>query len=118
MKMFFLFSIGMMSFFSCNAFATIYKSVDAQGIVTYSDQPNTKSETVTLPAANIVTQPITTKTKTATTDAVVQKHVDYSAFTITSPKDQETFQNATELPINVDINPALQEGDKIQFYLD
>lgn len=111
-------------FFSYNVWAQIYRTVDENGVVTYSDQPNPKAESVKLPSANISTQPAQPKEKsekTETTDAVEKKlsqHVDYTAFEISAPKDQDTFQNATEFPVSVTTNPALQEGDKIQFLLD
>jgi hypothetical protein len=110
-----------LSLFSYSTWAEIYRSVNENGVVTYSDQPNPKAESVKLPAANISTQPTQPSQKTQTTDTVEKKlgqHVDYTAFEINSPKDQDTFQNATEFPISVTINPALQEGDKIQFLLD
>lgn len=109
-----------LTLFSSITFAEIYRSVDANGTVIYSDQPNQKSEVVSLPSVNIATQSNThnTNATTDTTSATTKKKVPYTQFKIISPTDQQTFQNATEIPVSVSISPALQEGDKIQFYLD
>jgi Domain of unknown function (DUF4124) len=106
-------------FISINAVADIYQSVDKNGVVTFSDQPNASSKSVTLPAANIVTQPVTAKTKNtnATTNAVEEKK-PYAAFTIASPKDQDSIFNTTDITLTVQVDPALQPDDKIQFYYD
>jgi hypothetical protein len=105
--------------FSSCAFAEIYRSTDADGTVIYSDQPHPKSEAVSLPSVNIATQSNAQNTN-ATTDSTnnTKKKIPYTQFKITSPTDQDTFQNATEIPVTISITPALQEGDKIQFYLD
>lgn len=108
-----------LAIFSSATFAEIYRSMDADGTVTYSDQPHPKSEAVSLPSVNIATQSNTQNTN-ATTDSMTtkKKKTSYTQFKITAPKDQDTFQNATEIPVTISISPALQEGDKIQFYLD
>lgn len=109
-----------------NTDAEVYKSVE-NGVVTYSDQPHAHSETVSLPEINIATQPA--QQKTETTDAsntksaekamdTKQKQVNYTKFTITNPRDQETFQNATEISVTVSVTPALQKGDKIRYVFD
>lgn len=111
------------TFFSFSAAAQIYKSVDENGVATFSDQPNAKSEAVTLGPENVSKRPIPSVTATNTTNATDAsqqpiEREDYTAFTISSPKDQDTFQNATEIPVSVDISPALQKDDTIEFYLD
>lgn len=119
-------------YFSAITYADIYRSVDENGVVTYSDQPNSKSEAVALPAANIAIQPVA---PSKTTDAnntentanpanateakpAATEKKPYTTFAIASPKDQDTFHNATELPISVSVDPALQKGDKLRFYFD
>lgn len=101
-------------------FADIYRSVDANGTVVYSDQPNSKSEAVSLPTVNIATQSNTQSTNATTdsTNATLKKKVEYTQFKISSPSDQATFQNATEIAVSISISPSLQQGDKIQYFLD
>lgn len=105
---------------SSTAFAEIYRHVDKNGTVIYSDQPHPKSETVSLPSVNIAT-PSNTENTTMTTGATTtatKKKATYTQFKISSPTDQQTFQNATDIPVSISISPSLQEGDKIQFFLD
>lgn len=115
--------LSVFSFAITAASNPIYKSVDEKGVVTYSDQPNAQAETVTLSRENISkrphTQSINSTDATNTTDAAkANEREEYTAFSISSPKDQETFQNATEIAVSVDIQPALQKDDTIEFYFD
>lgn len=107
-------------FFSCVIYADVYRSVNSDGVVTYSDQPHAQSETVTLPAANIAVQPTQTVTESPATEQTEKKDkkITYTTFEIASPADQETIFNAPEISVSVKIDPALQIGDKIQFYFD
>lgn len=111
-----------LTFFSTMTSADIYRSVDENGAVIYSDQPTTKSEAVSLPAVNIATPTLEQNTDSQTNEAgapkTAQKKITYTQFKILSPKDQETFQNATEIPVTVSIRPGLQTGDQIQYFLD
>lgn len=118
-----LWIIIIVAIFSISAQAEIYKSVDKNGVVTYSDQPETTSQTVQLPALNVVAKPAkaaatTTAANSTNTADKTAKHVDYTAFTMSSPKDQDTISNADSLSMSVDITPALQAGDTIQFLFD
>jgi len=45
-------------------------------------------------------------------------HQNYTAFQITSPTDQETFQNQRDLPVTLKMDPPLQGGDRVQLYVD
>lgn len=110
----------LISCLSINAYSapSIYKTTDEQGVTTYSDQPNAESETVVLQKENVSKRPlIPNLNATNTTDAAEQKQ-EYTDFSIGSPKDQDTFQNATEIPVSVSISPELQKGDTIEFYFD
>lgn len=110
--------------FSINASATIYREVDSKGVVTFSDHPTPAAETVKLAHPNVATNPTppaasTDKTKNTDEEKKVEeKKVPYTTFDIKTPKDQETFQNATEISLSVNIQPALQKGDTIRFFID
>ncbi|OGT43996.1 MAG: hypothetical protein A3F13_04530 [Gammaproteobacteria bacterium RIFCSPHIGHO2_12_FULL_40_19] len=111
--------INFLSFSATAASNPIYKSIDEKGVVTYSDQPNAQAEAVILPKENISKRPINSANTTNATDAAsTDKREEYTAFSISSPKDQDTFQNPTEISVSVSITPALQKGDTIEFYLD
>lgn len=99
---------------------SIYKTVDEKGVVTYSDQPDATAEAVVLEKENVSKRPVAPNLKAgngAATDAAEQRQ-EYTDFSISSPKDQDTFQNATEIPVSVSLSPALQKGDTIEFYFD
>lgn len=114
--------IFFITFFCLTANAEIYKSVDKNGVVTFSDQPTPTSEVAKLGEVNIVTKAVPKTIIKATTDATnavdPTKHVDYTDFTISSQKNEDTVWNADSLPVSVNITPALQEGDTVQFLLN
>lgn len=122
----FALSLIIISMLSCNVDAAIYRVTDSKGVVTYSDQPTTTGESIVLPQASISTAPTPPPT-TETTDSK-KNNTDtnqnplekkrYTTFEMKTPADQETFQNAVEIPLAVTIEPALQKGDTIQFFLD
>ncbi|OGT50556.1 MAG: hypothetical protein A3E53_03440 [Gammaproteobacteria bacterium RIFCSPHIGHO2_12_FULL_39_24] len=111
-------------FFACTIHADIYRSVDKEGVVTFTDQPNTDAEKVTLGQENISSSPVTqsggdkNNADANSTDIADSKHVPYTLFEMSSPKNQDTISNATEVKVTVNINPALQKGDKIRYNLD
>lgn len=113
-----LICLSLAAFSSC-IFAEIYRTTDTDGTVVYSDQPNPKSEMISLPSVNIAA-PSNARNTSETTDSTntTKKKIPYTQFKISTPKDQDTFQNATEIPVSISMAPALQEGDTIQFYLD
>ena len=42
----------------------------------------------------------------------------YEKFIITSPKNQDSIFNATDISASVQVSPALQAGNEVQFFLD
>jgi len=119
-------------------FAEIYKSVDANGNVTYTDkQTNSNQVQVVLPASNTVSSPSTVNnTNTGNVPSpgsanpatpvnavpvivtVTKANKPYTKFEIISPANEETIQNQPTIPIKINVEPALQPGDVIQIYLD
>lgn len=51
-------------------------------------------------------------------DAVKKEKMPYSVFQMTTPIDQQTFQNERSIPVDFKVDPALQEGDLIQVFVD
>lgn len=112
--------------------ADIYKTVDASGHVTYTDKPiNNNSEPVNIPKGN--TTPATTTTSSSpepatntapadstikTTEVKQDTKKPYVKFAISSPADQESIQNQPNLIVKLTVDPALQQGDVIQVYVD
>ncbi len=97
----------------------VYRVVDAEGGVTFTDSPaaNTKAETVDLPTINIATPPppriIDAK------DAVIGEEAPYTSARITQPLNNATIPpGQTTVVITLALKPALQEGHLAQLYID
>lgn len=105
---------------SMHASAAIYRSVDSNGIITYSDQPTVSAEAVALPKASVSTKPpaAVSSVQAKTENTNKEKKEPYATFEMQTPKDQETIQNVADITLSVDIQPALQKGDTVQFFLD
>jgi hypothetical protein len=105
--------------------AAVYMQTDSNGNVSYSDSPSPNAKQIDVPApSTIQTAPaVTTKAKgggdAASAGALgPTPHKPYTQFQITSPQDQQTFQNQRDIPVELDANPRLQRGDGIQLYVD
>lgn len=118
MKYFMIVFFILFSFF---CYAAIYKQVDQNGNTIYSDVPiHSNAKAINLPETGSTTTTKSNETKTpiAQQIPVIKFKKPYTVLMITSPKDQETIQNQPIIPVDLKIEPALQEGDKIQIYLD
>ncbi len=100
------------------AFAEIYRTVDKDGVVTYSDQPAIKAEVINLPPANISTSGTPSTLNNPAEKNTVSSKSSYQLFVISEPKDNATFQNAESIPVTVEIQPALIKGDMMQLIMD
>jgi len=94
--------------------AVLYKGVDAEGKVIYSDQPFTDAEKFTPPPISVMDA---AKVKVEETKAVEEKPAEfkYINFDIVSPKNNQTIQNAFEVAVSLRIRPELNlaEGHNI-----
>jgi hypothetical protein len=99
--------------------AKVYKWVDAEGNVQYSDKPVEGAETVKVPKSNIYTPapiPDSEDQPGAGTDAT---DGSYTTFSIAEPENDQTIRsNEGQVRISFFIEPTLYEGDKIALYLD
>lgn len=104
--------------FIAPAFAEIYRTVDKDGVVTYSDQPTVKAEVINLPPANISSSGTPSALNNPADKNVVSSKSSYQLFTISEPKDNATFQNAESISVTAEIQPALIKGDMMQLIMD
>ena len=99
--------------------AEVYKSINADGEVVYSDQPGRGAERVQMPALPSYTpQPVRTLSR-STRPAVQQ--INYEHFTLSSPVNEATVRNNLgSVQIATALTPALMSslGHSIQYYLD
>ncbi len=97
----------------------VYRVVDAEGQITFTDSPaaNTKAETVDLPKINIAIapQPRTSENKGEATG----EEVPYTSARITQPLNNATIPPGQKtVVVTLALKPALQEGHLAQLYID
>jgi hypothetical protein len=105
------------------ASAQIYKSVDAQGNVSYSDQPSPGAQPIQLEPLSITPEPVTTAPPTITpiqtAPITTDKPVVYQQLQIISPtNDQTIWNNNGQVTVSVSVMPALAGNDSIQLVVD
>lgn len=97
-------------------FAQLYKSVDENGNIVYSDvPPDDTAEPVELPPLNVIEAVKVTPPPSAPADPALP--LTYS-IQITQPQNEQTFRNTREFPVSVSIDPPLQEGHQVAISLD
>ncbi len=121
------------------AWGEIYKRENADGSISFSDQPMTGGDAVKLRKPNVFKEknapekkPNSLKVnqdpkkegaakqaeKAKPAKPVEPEFVGYKSFSLDSPVDGKTFQNQRNLSVSFSINPELRPGDKIQLKVD
>ncbi len=108
--------------FSISADAGLYKGLDEEGNVVYSDTPFDNAWEITPPPLT-VTKPFKVPPKEMVKDAdeeTAGPETQYTKFNIVSPTDNETIRNVPNITINMQITPKLDiiKGDNIWLYFD
>ena len=102
--------------------AKIYKQVDDQGRVSFSDAPSegstevklSKPQTVSIPQNKFIS-PLHKKSKDHAFPAID----DNSQISINQPKDKQTFQNSDgNITLTLALDPPLSNGRSIQLLMD
>ena len=98
----------------------VYKDIDNDGSVSFSDQPSSQSETIlvspvpTVPAIDPKTATAAPKIQSKDTE-----RDSYTSLSILAPANESAFYSASgEVDVILDVKPALLKEDKIEFYLD
>ena len=97
--------------------AAIYKHVDANGNISYSDQPAKGSTKVKLAPSTTFSQPTLATTPAQNKKAKSTAEL-YKSFAIANVPDQTTYQNQRFIPVAFSIDPALKEGDTVQLMVN
>jgi hypothetical protein len=104
------------------ASAAVYKSIDAQGNVVYTDDPKGNGEPVTLPPLSTVPPPkYVTSPPAATLPAADSQAPVYEQLTIAAPAPDETLRDNTgDVMVKVVLQPPLDKtaGHRLQYFLD
>lgn len=102
-----------------SAFAQVYKTVDDQGNVTYSDQTQNDSQTMELPRSNTVPAIEVPKKITADESDSPETSILYKSIKITSPADDTGFGHGPgNFTVSISTSPALGKNDKIRLLMD
>ena len=111
--------------YSSTIYADLYKGVDDDGNVIYSDKPINNSKKFTPPSLTIVDAPkVSPKKETASKasekenndDEKVAEHI-YKTFKIAAPANDETIWNQPQLMVELTLKPALNVADGHNIWL-
>ncbi len=102
--------------------AELYKGVDAEGDVEYSDKPFSDAEKYEAPPISAVETPHEKNKKILSEEAENKnsnKHTEhkYKNFHIVSPKDKQSIWNDPELAVSLHLDPALNFKKKHTIWL-
>ena len=99
---------------------TVYKWVDPQGVVHYSDQPHPNAQKLEVRGAQTFSappvQPSSSSTSAPTTTQA--SGPAYDSCTIAQPTDQQSLMNVYEATAVVQTSPGLRPGDDIRLFID
>lgn len=97
----------------------IYEQQDDQGTILYSDTPQRNSKPINpLETTNTISVPSPQPEMDVIQKADESTRQIYKIFLIISPKDQETTQGSSDIPVQLKLEPELRTGDKIQLMID
>lgn len=102
--------------------AALYRWVDADGIVHYSDTPRPGAQVITLQKTNVTRSLRPTDRPVENVeqnDGEEQPFAGYSKAVINSPTAEETLWNTGgNINVSLSLEPDLQKGHRVMVYLD
>ena len=98
--------------------ATVYRWVDENGVVHYSDQPHANAEKVQVQAPQTYKATPVDQGGVPPPPNESQSATAYTGCTIVQPADQQEFSNIESLVIAVRVDPQLHGGDQIYILVD
>ena len=98
--------------------ADVYRSVDAEGNVTYSDQPHEGAEKLDVKPPTII--PSTPNQIKSAADKTAKQAVPYTTVEIVAPANEETLRNVQSVSVSGQLIPGLQTafGHRVQILFD
>ena len=98
--------------------ATVYRWVDENGVVHYSDQPHPNAEKLQVHAAQTYkSSPVDSATGGGARESSAAA-AQYKGCAIMQPQDGQEFANVDSLTVSVQTDPPLHQGDKIYVTVD
>ncbi len=99
--------------FTAIADAQLYKGLNEEGSVVYSDQPFENAEKFTPASLSVIDTPKRApKPSKVTTDEEEAKAFKYTDFDIVSPKNNETIWDNPQLAVTLRLKPELNTAEK------
>jgi Domain of unknown function (DUF4124) len=113
-------AIGLLTAFSVQA-AVIYKWVDADGVVHYSDQSSPGAEKI-VTGSSSAAPGAGARTGTAPSPRMspqpAQKGLNYSEITISSPAPEQSFFGDDVIAVHLTLTPSLRPNQAITWHLN
>lgn len=107
----------MLSLVSLDSLAEVYKLVDEDGNITYTDQPASAADTATLAKLSPLNQIPTLLA--STDDGETERFAGYSSALIVSPENDSIIPHSQiSIIIQLSLSPQLQAGHRVQFWFD
>src|SRR5262249_16403233 len=98
---------------------TVYKWVDDNGVVHYSDQPHENAQKVELKAPQTYSAPkIPTPPPSSRRNAPSKPGPAYQSCSVTEPTPDQVFMNTATVPAGVVVQPPVKQGDTAIVTLD
>ncbi len=94
-------------FLGFSSHAGLYKGLDVEGNVVYSDQPFDNAEIMIPPPISVVDAPKIKPKPVIEEEEVDEKETKYTRFSISSPKNDQTIWNESQLVVTTKMTPAL-----------
>jgi hypothetical protein len=114
--------VGLLMIISLGYADKVYKSVDAQGNVVFSDTPQPDAVEIELKALQSYSPPAASRQVQATAKKsknLPMKKFEYSVLSIVSPPDGGTvWDNLGNITVAIGVQPQLDPGDKVRLLLD
>jgi hypothetical protein len=103
-----------------NGTTTVYKWVDAQGVVHYSDQPHPNAQKLEVRGAQTFSSPpLPPQSSSAPTQPQpAGGGPAYDSCSIAQPADQQMLMNVYSATAVVQTSPSLRAGDQVHLFVD
>ena len=102
-----------------NGRTTVYRWVDAQGVVHYSDQPHPNAQKLEISGAQTFSSlPAGSASSTSAPVDSPPSGPAYDSCSIAQPGDQQMLMNVYQATAVVQTSPALRSGDQVHLFVD
>jgi hypothetical protein len=98
---------------------TVYRWVDPEGVVHYSDQPHPNAQKLEISGAQTFSAPPLPQNSSNSAPAPTQPGGPaYDSCAISQPADQQTLTNVNQATAVVQTSPQLRPGDQVRLFVD